>query len=69
VAAWVRGELAAGVAGLKTIGNHALQITWVDGHATGLYTWEWLREACPCEACGGPREGTPAEVAALVPRE
>lgn len=24
-------------------GNYALKVTWSDGHNTGLYTWEFLR--------------------------
>ncbi|MCG8374388.1 MAG: DUF971 domain-containing protein [Balneolales bacterium] len=27
----------------KPIGNHALQITWIDGHNSGMYRWETLR--------------------------
>jgi len=36
---------------IKQIGNHAIQITWDDGHNTGMYQWETLRELCPCEEC------------------
>ncbi len=36
---------------IKQIGNHAIQITWNDGHNTGMYQWETLRELCPCEEC------------------
>lgn len=25
------------------VGSYAIQITWGDGHATGLYSWEYLR--------------------------
>jgi len=25
-------------------GNYALQLTWKDGHNTGLYNWQFLRE-------------------------
>ena len=28
---------------LKQVGNHALQITWGDGHNSGMYRWETLR--------------------------
>lgn len=28
---------------MKQVGNHALQITWGDGHNTGMYRWETLR--------------------------
>lgn len=28
---------------LSPVGGYAVQPSWGDGHATGLYTWEWLR--------------------------
>src|ERR1700690_4575936 len=34
------------------MGNYAVQITFSDGHATGIYSFEHLRELCPCERCG-----------------
>ncbi|MBI2619755.1 MAG: DUF971 domain-containing protein [Ignavibacteriales bacterium] len=37
--------------GAQQVGSYALQITWGDGHATGLYTWEKLRSLCECEEC------------------
>jgi DUF971 family protein len=40
-----------GVSGLETVGNYALQIRWDDGHANGIYSWQMLRQACPCDAC------------------
>jgi len=39
---------------LKTIvpvGSYAIKIGWGDGHETGLYAWEYLREICPCDEC------------------
>jgi DUF971 family protein len=36
----------------QAMGNYALQITFSDGHATGIYSFEHLREICPCDACG-----------------
>lgn len=36
---------------LEVIGNHALKITWGDGHNTGMYRWDYLRNLCPCEEC------------------
>ncbi len=35
----------------EQVGSYALQLTWGDGHATGLYTWEKLRGLCECELC------------------
>ncbi|MDE3057867.1 MAG: DUF971 domain-containing protein [Bacteroidota bacterium] len=29
---------------LQQVGSYAVQITWGDGHATGLYSWEYLRK-------------------------
>lgn len=33
------------------VGNYAIQIEFTDGHATGIYSFDHLREICPCEAC------------------
>jgi len=33
------------------VGNYALSITFSDGHATGIYSYEHLRTICPCEEC------------------
>ena len=35
----------------EAVGNYGIQLNWSDGHGWGIYTWERLREACPCEAC------------------
>jgi DUF971 family protein len=32
---------------LQMVGNYALQPLWGDGHATGIYTWEYLFKLCP----------------------
>jgi len=34
------------------VGNYALQIDFNDGHATGIYSFDFLRTICPCDACG-----------------
>lgn len=33
------------------VGHYALSIRWVDGHDTGIYTFDFLRQLCPCEKC------------------
>jgi len=33
------------------VGHYALQIDFTDGHSTGIYSFEYLREICPCNAC------------------
>lgn len=32
---------------LELVGAYALQPTWDDGHATGIYSWAFLRRLCP----------------------
>ncbi len=36
------------VARLEPTGNYGIRIDWSDGHSTGIYTFEHLRELCPC---------------------
>ena len=33
------------------VGNYAIQIEFTDGHTTGIYSFSYLREVCPCESC------------------
>ena len=40
------------------VGNYAIHIDFNDGHTTGIYSFDHLREICPCEACA--REFRPA---------
>ena len=37
--------LDVAVEGLELVGAYGLRIRWSDGHATGIYTFEWLRTA------------------------
>lgn len=36
---------------IEPVGNYALRITWADGHNTGIYSYDHLREICPCPEC------------------
>jgi DUF971 family protein len=36
---------------MSLVGNYAIKFRWSDGHDQGLYTWPYLRELCPCDAC------------------
>ena len=38
------------ISNIKQAGNYAIQIHWSDGHNTGMYRWEYLRNGCPVEA-------------------
>jgi ATP-binding protein involved in chromosome partitioning len=41
-------------AAIALVGSYAIRVTWTDGHDSGIYTYDWLRSHCPCEACAGP---------------
>lgn len=45
------------VAGLQPVGAYAVQPTFDDGHATGIYSFTWLREHCPSVDDGLDAEG------------
>jgi DUF971 family protein len=36
------------------VGNYGISIAWSDGHATGIYRYDFLREICPCALCRSP---------------
>jgi DUF971 family protein len=36
---------------VEAVGHYAIRIQWSDGHSTGIYSWEHLREICPCPQC------------------
>lgn len=36
----------------KAVGNYAIHIEFSDGHSTGIYSFDHLRQICPCEECG-----------------
>ena len=43
----------------RPVGRYAYQFFWSDGHSTGLYTYEYLRAICQCEACKAPNPSSP----------
>jgi DUF971 family protein len=36
---------------ITPVGHYAYKITWSDGHDSGIYTLESLRELCQCPEC------------------
>ena len=36
---------------IDQVGRYALNISWADGHDTGIYTFELLRSLCECQLC------------------
>ncbi|HZT72628.1 MAG TPA: DUF971 domain-containing protein [Terriglobales bacterium] len=41
----------------QPVGRYALQFQFSDDHNTGLFTWNYLREICPCDLCRPPSSG------------
>lgn len=41
---------------IQVVGNYAIQLSWKDGHNTGIYTWEYLRKLCQCDECKNKSE-------------
>jgi len=36
---------------INAVGGYAIQFEWSDGHAAGLYSYDYLRGICPCPTC------------------
>lgn len=43
---------------IDLVGSYAIHIDWSDGHATGIYSYDYLREVCACDVCKAPRQFT-----------
>ncbi len=41
------------ITGIQQVGSYAVQLSWRDGHSTGIYSWDYLRSLCECESCAG----------------
>ncbi len=35
----------------EQVGKYAIRFHWNEGHELGIYSWQWLREICPCQEC------------------
>ncbi len=33
---------------IESVGRYGIRIQWSDGHNTGIYTFKFLKEICPC---------------------
>jgi DUF971 family protein len=38
------------------VGQYAIQLSFSDGHSTGIYSYEHLRSICPCAECLAQRK-------------
>jgi DUF971 family protein len=36
---------------IEPVGRYAIHFAWSDGHSSGIYSFEHLRNICPCPAC------------------
>ena len=41
----------------ELVGNYALRLRFSDGHDTGIYSWQYLREIDPAAGKGAGPEG------------
>ena len=48
---------------LQLVGQYAVAPTWADGHRTGFYTFQQLRDACPCPDDRARRAGSEPRIA------
>ena len=39
----------------QAVGQYAIQISFSDGHSTGIYSYDLLRSICPCGECSSAR--------------
>lgn len=40
---------------IEVVGNYALHFGWNDGHSTGIFSYDYLRELCACDLCRSGR--------------
>ena len=40
------------------VGNYAIRFSWNDGHQHGIFSWDYLRQWCPCDQCRSARHST-----------
>ena len=47
---------AARLTDAESVGRYAVRLLWADGHSAGIYSFDHLRDICPCAEC---RKTTP----------
>ena len=40
---------------VQAVGTYAIAPVWASGHAQGIFTFEYLRQICPCGHCSESR--------------
>jgi DUF971 family protein len=66
----LRAVPSADLVRVEPVGRYGMRLVWADGHATGIYTFAYLREICPCEVCRAarPADATPYVHGIFIPR-
>ena len=41
---------------VEPVGHYAIRIVWSDGHQSGIYSYDHLRQICPCAECAAGRK-------------
>jgi DUF971 family protein len=41
----------SGARAASAVGHYAVQFDFNDGHSTGIFSFEYLRQICPCDDC------------------
>jgi DUF971 family protein len=44
----------------EAVGKYAIKFHWNDGHELGIYSWQFLRDWCPCAECKAERAAAKA---------
>jgi len=52
-------EAQTTLSSMELVGSYAVAPTWADGHHTGFYTFQRLREECPCPEDTAKRAAAP----------
>ncbi len=43
---------------IETVGGYAIQITWKDGHDTGIYSWDYIKKLAEYQDNGTSQDYT-----------
>ena len=46
---------------IEPVGSYGISFLWSDGHATGIYRFDFLRAICPCDECSERRRASGAD--------
>ncbi len=48
------------------VGKYAIRFTWNDGHEHGIYSWDFLRQVCPCAECRSAKPSSESDPAPMI---